>query len=156
MVTIHIVKISYCVNLCQTQTEQIFASKSQIYISIINLKKILFVIVRDCPFCMVFEMVEEPNCYCCCLCVVVVVMVITCVVTLTCLCLPQVMGEKRCMLFSPENFANLYPYPVAHPCDRQSQVWKYWLACITTTLCRKNEVTKAIISVCLYSNSGKH
>ena len=34
----------------------------------------------------------------------------------------QVMGEKRCMLFSPENFGNLYPYPVAHPCDRQSQV----------------------------------
>ena len=34
----------------------------------------------------------------------------------------QVMGEKRCMLFSPEHFGNLYPYPVAHPCDRQSQV----------------------------------
>jgi hypothetical protein len=32
------------------------------------------------------------------------------------------MGEKRCMLFSPENFSNLYPFPVAHPCDRQSQV----------------------------------
>jgi hypoxia-inducible factor 1-alpha inhibitor (HIF hydroxylase) len=34
----------------------------------------------------------------------------------------QVMGEKRCLLFSPANFSKLYPYPVAHPCDRQSQV----------------------------------
>lgn len=34
----------------------------------------------------------------------------------------QVMGEKRCLLFSPANFSRLYPYPVAHPCDRQSQV----------------------------------
>ena len=32
------------------------------------------------------------------------------------------MGEKRCLLFSPTNFSKLYPYPVAHPCDRQSQV----------------------------------
>ena len=34
----------------------------------------------------------------------------------------QVMGEKRCLLFSPANFSKLYPFPVAHPCDRQSQV----------------------------------
>ena len=34
----------------------------------------------------------------------------------------QVYGEKRCMLFPPENFHRLYPYPVSHPCDRQSQV----------------------------------
>eukprot|EP00731_Ephydatia_muelleri_P017582 Em0010g680a len=34
----------------------------------------------------------------------------------------QVYGEKRCILFSPENFHRLYPYPVSHPCDRQSQV----------------------------------
>ncbi|XP_064387370.1 hypoxia-inducible factor 1-alpha inhibitor-like [Halichondria panicea] len=34
----------------------------------------------------------------------------------------QVMGEKRCMLFSPSNFDKLYPFPVAHPCDRQTQV----------------------------------
>jgi hypoxia-inducible factor 1-alpha inhibitor (HIF hydroxylase) len=34
----------------------------------------------------------------------------------------QVMGEKRCLLFSPANFPKLYPFPVAHPCDRQSQV----------------------------------
>ena len=32
------------------------------------------------------------------------------------------MGEKRCLLFSPANFTGLYPFPVAHPCDRQSQV----------------------------------
>ena len=32
------------------------------------------------------------------------------------------MGEKRCLLFSPANFSKLYPFPVAHPCDRQSQV----------------------------------
>lgn len=40
----------------------------------------------------------------------------------TCILIPQVMGEKRCLLFSPANFSRLYPYPVAHPCDRQSQV----------------------------------
>ena len=35
------------------------------------------------------------------------------------------MGEKRCLLFSPANFSRLYPHPVAHPCDRQSQVCMY-------------------------------
>eukprot|EP01136_Pigoraptor_vietnamica_P029269 Opistho-1_new@87267 len=34
----------------------------------------------------------------------------------------QVSGTKRCMLFSPADFDGLYPYPVHHPCDRQSQV----------------------------------
>lgn len=31
-------------------------------------------------------------------------------------------GYKRCILFPPRDFECLYPYPVAHPCDRQSQV----------------------------------
>lgn len=34
----------------------------------------------------------------------------------------QVTGHKRVILCSPENFRCLYPYPVHHPCDRQSQV----------------------------------
>ena len=34
----------------------------------------------------------------------------------------QVRGEKRVLLFSPDQFSNLYPYPVDHPHDRQSQV----------------------------------
>ncbi|KAI6651776.1 Hypoxia-inducible factor 1-alpha inhibitor [Oopsacas minuta] len=34
----------------------------------------------------------------------------------------QVGGEKRCLLFHPRHFDKLYPYPVYHPCDRQSKV----------------------------------
>ncbi|XP_018672432.3 hypoxia-inducible factor 1-alpha inhibitor [Ciona intestinalis] len=34
----------------------------------------------------------------------------------------QISGHKRCLLFSPDQFDCLYPHPVAHPCDRQSQV----------------------------------
>uniref|UniRef100_F7BHG3 Hypoxia inducible factor 1 subunit alpha inhibitor n=1 Tax=Xenopus tropicalis TaxID=8364 RepID=F7BHG3_XENTR len=34
----------------------------------------------------------------------------------------QIKGYKRCILFPPEQFECLYPYPVHHPCDRQSQV----------------------------------
>ena len=34
----------------------------------------------------------------------------------------QVRGLKRCLLFAPDQYDKLYPYPVAHPCDRQSQV----------------------------------
>lgn len=34
----------------------------------------------------------------------------------------QIRGIKRCLLFGPDQFKNLYPYPVHHPCDRQSQV----------------------------------
>lgn len=34
----------------------------------------------------------------------------------------QIKGHKRCILFSPDQFECLYPYPVHHPCDRQSQV----------------------------------
>lgn len=34
----------------------------------------------------------------------------------------QVEGHKRCILFHPDQFECLYPYPVSHPCDRQSQV----------------------------------
>ncbi|CAG0914784.1 unnamed protein product [Notodromas monacha] len=34
----------------------------------------------------------------------------------------QVEGFKRCILFPPETFECLYPYPVFHPHDRQSQV----------------------------------
>nr|CAB3252828.1 hypoxia-inducible factor 1-alpha inhibitor [Phallusia mammillata] len=34
----------------------------------------------------------------------------------------QVSGFKRCLLFSPDQFECLYPHPVSHPCDRQSQV----------------------------------
>ncbi|KJE91396.1 hypoxia-inducible factor 1 [Capsaspora owczarzaki ATCC 30864] len=34
----------------------------------------------------------------------------------------QVRGAKRCVLFAPDRFPCLYPYPVHHPCDRQSQV----------------------------------
>ncbi|EDO30429.1 predicted protein, partial [Nematostella vectensis] len=34
----------------------------------------------------------------------------------------QVSGYKRVILFSPEHFRSLYPFPVAHPHDRQTQV----------------------------------
>ncbi|XP_069466589.1 hypoxia-inducible factor 1-alpha inhibitor [Ambystoma mexicanum] len=34
----------------------------------------------------------------------------------------QIKGFKRCILFPPDQFECLYPYPVHHPCDRQSQV----------------------------------
>jgi hypoxia-inducible factor 1-alpha inhibitor (HIF hydroxylase) len=34
----------------------------------------------------------------------------------------QVSGRKRCVLINPEYFRSLYPFPVHHPCDRQSQV----------------------------------
>lgn len=34
----------------------------------------------------------------------------------------QIKGYKRCILFPPDQFECLYPYPVHHPCDRQSQV----------------------------------
>lgn len=34
----------------------------------------------------------------------------------------QLKGSKRFILFSPDNFPCLYPYPVHHPNDRQSQV----------------------------------
>ncbi|RZF37054.1 hypothetical protein LSTR_LSTR012397 [Laodelphax striatellus] len=34
----------------------------------------------------------------------------------------QIRGYKRCILFSPDQFECLYPYPVYHPHDRQSQV----------------------------------
>ena len=34
----------------------------------------------------------------------------------------QVSGYKRCILFDPSHFKSFYPFPVHHPCDRQSQV----------------------------------
>ncbi|KAH3747418.1 hypothetical protein DPMN_181844, partial [Dreissena polymorpha] len=33
----------------------------------------------------------------------------------------QIRGSKRLVLFNPDQFENLYPYPVHHPHDRQSQ-----------------------------------
>ena len=34
----------------------------------------------------------------------------------------QVSGYKRIILFHPDQFKCLYPFPLYHPCDRQSQV----------------------------------
>ena len=34
----------------------------------------------------------------------------------------QIQGYKRFLLFDPSQFECLYPYPVHHPHDRQSQV----------------------------------
>ncbi|KAJ8319116.1 hypothetical protein KUTeg_004207 [Tegillarca granosa] len=34
----------------------------------------------------------------------------------------QLKGHKRFIMFPPSQFDCLYPYPVYHPCDRQSQV----------------------------------
>lgn len=34
----------------------------------------------------------------------------------------QIRGTKRFLLFHPDQYENLYPYPVHHPHDRQSQV----------------------------------
>lgn len=34
----------------------------------------------------------------------------------------QVTGHKRVILFHPDQFECLYPFPLYHPCDRQSQV----------------------------------
>lgn len=42
----------------------------------------------------------------------------------------QVTGCKRVILFGPDQFENLYPYPVGHPHDRQSQVNKFTGICI--------------------------
>ena len=42
-----------------------------------------------------------------------------------CPCLPDADGRKRVVLFSPADFGSLYPFPVHHPCDRQSQVDLY-------------------------------
>jgi len=33
----------------------------------------------------------------------------------------QIYGKKKFILFSPEHFPNLYPFPYHHPCDRQCQ-----------------------------------
>ena len=35
--------------------------------------------------------------------------------------LHQIGGAKTCILFSPANFPHFHPFPVHHPCDRQSQ-----------------------------------
>ena len=34
----------------------------------------------------------------------------------------QIFGRKRVILFSPDYFRSLYPFPIGHPHDRQSQV----------------------------------
>ncbi|XP_062513508.1 hypoxia-inducible factor 1-alpha inhibitor-like [Corticium candelabrum] len=34
----------------------------------------------------------------------------------------QVLGQKRCILFNPLQYRNLYPHPVHHPHDRQTQI----------------------------------
>lgn len=34
----------------------------------------------------------------------------------------QLWGQKRVRLFPPDAFPRLYPFPMGHPCDRQSQV----------------------------------
>jgi hypoxia-inducible factor 1-alpha inhibitor (HIF hydroxylase) len=34
----------------------------------------------------------------------------------------QLSGVKRVRLFPPGDYSNLYPYPLAHPCDRHSRV----------------------------------
>lgn len=39
--------------------------------------------------------------------------------------LAQLVGTKRCLLFAPADFGKLYPFPVHHPHDRQSQVDLY-------------------------------
>ena len=44
----------------------------------------------------------------------------------------QVTGYKRVILFHPDQFKSLYPFPVHHPCDRQSQVKLF-----TFTACSK-------------------
>ena len=39
----------------------------------------------------------------------------------------QIGGYKRVILFPPEQFECLYPHPVHHPHDRQTQVSKHCL-----------------------------
>ena len=34
----------------------------------------------------------------------------------------QLNGKKRVRLFHPDNWVCLYPFPIGHPCDRQSQL----------------------------------
>ena len=42
-----------------------------------------------------------------------------------CSILSQIEGSKRFALFHPEQYCSFYPFPIHHPCDRQSQVNLY-------------------------------
>lgn len=53
----------------------------------------------------------------------------------------QIKGYKRCILFPPDQFECLYPYPVHHPCDRQSQVR---VADLFSALCQKGAFVKML------------
>ena len=59
----------------------------------------------------------------------------------------QVEGLKRVILFPPEQFECMYPFPVHHPCDRQSQASKIFCVRLINTnencnqiICTQSEV----------------
>lgn len=54
----------------------------------------------------------------------------------------QVGGKKRCLLFHPRHFDKLYPYPVYHPCDRQSKVYTVCYDYVT-------RIIKSIFKCCI-------
>lgn len=67
-------------------------------------------------------------CTCMCICLHVYSRTYVYLYVYVYVCMFQVKGRKRCLLFSPSQFGNLYPYAVAHPCDRQSQVNEHVIA----------------------------
>ena len=53
----------------------------------------------------------------------------------------QVTGLKRVILFPPEHFECLYPYPLHHPHDRQCQVMACCLLCSDFSLIHMNSIS---------------
>jgi hypothetical protein len=69
----------------------------------------------------------------------------------------EVRGYKRCILFPPEQFECLYPHPVYHPHDRQSQVRIYFFFWETGNK-RNNKCLEGLFLECFgldsYQNRG--
>ena len=57
----------------------------------------------------------------------------------------QVEGHKRVILFEPEKFRCLYPYPVHHPHDRQSQVSEILVVGTSVALINKSLVPVSLL-----------
>ena len=56
----------------------------------------------------------------------------------------QIDGYKRVILFPPEQFECLYPHPVHHPHDRQTQVSDFSLSCVDVSQLNPLTATVAV------------